>query len=812
MIITKITAADIDDWTAREPRRAQELLPQLVWKLILASNIQLDNHHFPFEKAVQYSGYDGYLMSNGSTNFIPDARSVWEFGTNDDALSKFNDDYSKRTADSLGFPKTETTFCFVSSRMWKHRKCIAEVSEEKETEKAWKSVRIYDAQTMELWLDSSPTVSAWFSSVIGRNIEGVCSLEEFWSQYANSTKPPLNSDFFTLGRDSLLSDIQAVINGKQTETVLTGESPLEAVLTLIACILQNPDQMPEFFAKSLLVTDVNRLNDSELLEKDIIIIPFLSNSEHIPVLIPHKATVIVPVSESDPLDAICKDKNRICIQKRGRKSFGSAVEKLGFDSEQAYQFSADVWFNFSALYRKLAKNPTAQLPPWSKEDDIAFWIPAMLLKEWEDDFSGDRQALEMLSGLNYDVYKSELLKRISRPSSPATHINNIFACISVSEMWAILRCYITPEQIQNYYNLFQAALTEIDPAYELPEEKWHFASVLGKKPQYSHRLKKGVLFSLERVIQISQRESQLLVSKIFHQLDSAEKWRTIAPFLPEFTEAVPEEVMTLFEFETEKADPIFLSLFRKPKDPLFARWFHPYIVWALEKLLWNRKYVLRSLKVLCQLSEYIIPQEIGNSPTESVISYFRFWMPQGYGSMNERKQFLNFVLHHYPKTSRVLTAKLINFQNDLACPISKPAGLIQEEQTITYDDVNQMVEYLVKEYLQVVQPCYLDWEIIISNMDYFWQIDNSILEKCSNHCVQMPEEDIINLCSKIAHHISRHRKYAHSNWSESPELLSELESLYNMILPQCPIAFVHNFSYNFDGLNPNPYKEHSCNP
>lgn len=27
-----ITATEIDNWTAKEPRRAQELLPQLVWK------------------------------------------------------------------------------------------------------------------------------------------------------------------------------------------------------------------------------------------------------------------------------------------------------------------------------------------------------------------------------------------------------------------------------------------------------------------------------------------------------------------------------------------------------------------------------------------------------------------------------------------------------------------------------------------------------------------------------------------------------------------------------------------------------------
>lgn len=56
MTILSIKASDIDNWTSKEPRRAQELLPKLIWKLILASSKTIEDHHFPFEKAVQYAG------------------------------------------------------------------------------------------------------------------------------------------------------------------------------------------------------------------------------------------------------------------------------------------------------------------------------------------------------------------------------------------------------------------------------------------------------------------------------------------------------------------------------------------------------------------------------------------------------------------------------------------------------------------------------------------------------------------------------------------------------------------------------------
>ena len=46
MNVLSIKASDIENWTNREPRRAQELLPKLLWKLILASSNNIEDHHF----------------------------------------------------------------------------------------------------------------------------------------------------------------------------------------------------------------------------------------------------------------------------------------------------------------------------------------------------------------------------------------------------------------------------------------------------------------------------------------------------------------------------------------------------------------------------------------------------------------------------------------------------------------------------------------------------------------------------------------------------------------------------------------------
>lgn len=139
-----ITAADIDNWTIREPRKAQESIPLLIWKLILASCNTINDHHFPFGKAIQYSGYDGFLDTDDTSPFFPSGKSVWEIGTNENALDKFNNDYEKRTKEPNGVDQANTVFCFVSSRIWNHRKSITEITEEKSRDAVWKAIRIID--------------------------------------------------------------------------------------------------------------------------------------------------------------------------------------------------------------------------------------------------------------------------------------------------------------------------------------------------------------------------------------------------------------------------------------------------------------------------------------------------------------------------------------------------------------------------------------------------------------------------------------------------------------------------------------------
>ena len=91
-MLNRISATELDNWSRNNPRQAQEILPELVIRLVLATSDKIIRHNFSIEKGIQYAGYDGVLESEEKSNFFPKGKSVWECGTDENLIQKFDDD------------------------------------------------------------------------------------------------------------------------------------------------------------------------------------------------------------------------------------------------------------------------------------------------------------------------------------------------------------------------------------------------------------------------------------------------------------------------------------------------------------------------------------------------------------------------------------------------------------------------------------------------------------------------------------------------------------------------------------------------
>ena len=96
------------------------LLSELIRRLVHVTKPHLSKVYIPTEESTHSAGWDGIVISEDNDTYLPAGTCLIEMGTNENVAAKANDDYTKRTKDSLGFEKEECTFRFHhSSRMAK---------------------------------------------------------------------------------------------------------------------------------------------------------------------------------------------------------------------------------------------------------------------------------------------------------------------------------------------------------------------------------------------------------------------------------------------------------------------------------------------------------------------------------------------------------------------------------------------------------------------------------------------------------------------------------------------------------------------
>ena len=812
-----ITAAEIDNWTSRDPRRAQEILPQLVWKLILGSCTRIKDHHFPYGKAIQYSGYDGMLETDGESQFVPLGKSVWEMGTDSDSLSKFNSDYTKRTEKPNGISMEDTTFCFVTSRMWNHKQGIVEATTQKLADGKWNGVRIFDANTLEMWLDYCPAVSAWFAEIIEKPCRDIYELGLYWQRIAKSTEPNLTPEFFTYAREPIAEKIINQFNAGVKQLILVGNSSIEAVLTLAAelSVAEEPSYK-NLEARCMVARTQDAFNEINMHYSDAIIIPLFHPKEG--YFEEGNNYVLLPVCKFDPLDLICKTGNRIELPSRSRREFCDALEKMGYEANAAYTMGIDLRCNFNALYRRITTNPLAKVPEWSENADAINLIPALLAGSWEESKSGDKAIISTLSGIPYEDYLTTIQQYTVGENAPIFSIEGSYACIAVSDLWDTLWSRITPEAFKRFKECFLAVFSEIDPTYELPEDQWPMASILGKELRHSLQLRKSMIVSL---IMLTEREDSngrctfsthiseectSLVGQVFRSVDSLNHWRTICTNLPAFIEAAPDVVLRTLEDESSKADSPLWELFKATDDFLFGRTFYTHILWALENVMWDRRYAARALNLLILFAEKGFMYKQANCPIETMYRIFCLWHPQGCFTIDERKILIQNIIQNHHSIAPELVGHLLPKGKQTTLGISKPKWRIIESNSkqILRSEYRDILEFTAQTYLQYITPCFADWDIIFSNLASFDPIE-PVVEKCSFHIPHMCQDDVYKLCEKLAKYISNRRKFHHQDKAEM-QRANVIEKMYFSILPDEPRCYAHYFAYHFDGLNPLPYE------
>ena len=112
-----ITANDIENWASTIKARSR--LAVLLRTLIHSTSDGLTKADFPGNDDAERPGWDGWVEASAGNPWVPEERSGWEFGTNQNIGEKADHDFDKSVKALGERTRADTSFVFVTPRRWR---------------------------------------------------------------------------------------------------------------------------------------------------------------------------------------------------------------------------------------------------------------------------------------------------------------------------------------------------------------------------------------------------------------------------------------------------------------------------------------------------------------------------------------------------------------------------------------------------------------------------------------------------------------------------------------------------------------------
>lgn len=779
-----VTANDIKVWTASNKRRAEEKLPLLVKKLILAScsPIAID---FPSGDSIAIGGWDGILEVDKGNDFIPSGKSGWEFGTNEDVKGKADDDYSKRSTNPSPLDLENSSFIFVTSRLWTKRDNWVS---SKQNENKWKDVKALNAESLQGWLEQCPAVHRWFSELIGKRCIDLWDIEQSWNVFSNFTSVPLKTAFFLHNREEEAKKLKRLLHGEPSIYRIKSRSINEAYGFIFSVIKEASDLNP----RCLIVKTQSAWDMIANSDQTLILVPQGFQPIGLGAAVSKGHTVLIAVDEKST------ENSSINLMHHSRLVRQAAIEKLGFSIAESSLIWNDTKGYIEPILRHPLIKPIDKLKPiWPQNYPNNVLFSVFFATEWFEDDSKDKEIMELLSGLPYEEFEKIVIELSNVDDPPIRKIGAVWQVISKMDLWLLIAPKIAKPYLDSFSKSLEKVLSDLDPSYELPPEERIMASVKGLTPRYSQKLKHGLSDSMailsaygdEYSNQIGgdklSRILNYLVKQLFEKNQNTKFWYSINNIIPLIAESTPDAFLDAVESASYGDKPPLLGLFQTENDSVFGSCNHSGLLWGIELLSWNKKYMARASLCLARLSEIDPGGKWSNRPFNSLISIYLGWINNTSATPNERITVLKSVLiPNHSNISWQLMTRLLPGNTETTSEICKPryrewssSGDIrpQQEQYSNYvkDVVNIMLREMECNFVERIP------DVLENFNSYTSEQQDSTIEQLLS--INISEVDMglrENILNELREILADHREFPDVEYVWPESFLEKLEKVY----------------------------------
>lgn len=781
-----ITSTDLNQWA--DTKECQQLLPELIKRLIDASASNVDRLSFPSGDAVYLPGWDGVASCDESLDLVPAGISLWECGASEDVKGKIDGDYDKRTKNSLGYEKRESTFVFVSPRVW------SGADEWRQSHQGvWKNVVVYTAVELERWIEKCPSVGMWLAEKRRILPSGGYELPEtYWNRWAQGEMYKLPYEIVLPGRDEVCKHVvDACKNSKKL--VIKALTQSEGIAFVIASIL-TCDEGEMLKNKVIVVTEKNAYNDLVEHYDNLILLTTVTENVNYAKNRGHSVIVV-----STPADQI---KDAIALPIIEKEGFVEALVKVGYDVTKARKIAKDTARDINVFRRR--GGIAIEKPKWlvSIED----LLPAILVGNWTDTIDGDKSVLELLSNMKYEQYEEKLYAHLIEEDSPLIHIGNTWRIRSPYEAIDYAQTSFTPSILKKYGEICQSLIQDDDPESidKINPDVFQFWQF---EQKYSDDIKNGIYQTLCLMSIVDDSTDKKLAFWVDETIKNLLKDWDLSRFLSNkqyltaLAEASPKEYLDFIEkLPKDILDVVFTPY--KPKTSIFG-WGIAYteILFALEMLAWDENYLNRVTKLLLMYSEYENESNYVNRPINSLYNIYRLFLPQTYVAFEDRMTLLRAYSSKYKEIVFRLCIRICESLNGgtfepnhyyrwrLFGKIETPKYIKQ----ITIDELNEVVTLML-------QCCSYSAEkitklLVLSSNKYMECSRTLIIDAVREHIVGCADKQIV--ADALRKDIIRHLSYHETKWALSEVELEPYKNLLNELEPK---DVLHNNAWLFESI------------
>lgn len=796
-----VTARHIESWVDLKPRDAQESLPILIRRLIHrtsvpASIIMAGGH------SISRPGWDGIVHTTQGSAWVPVGASYWELGCDAKIADKATYEYKNRLKQTDASIRTQSAFIFVSPRRWPGRDRWVQ---SRRAAGDWQEIRAYDADNLEEWLEQAPEVALWFGELIGLQGPGVQSLDQFWLSWSDQSRLSVSKEAIFAGREEVRDRLFTCLTDSNELITIRADGVEEAAAFAAAAVMS----MVNGSDQAVVITDPNGWRF--VATNPSITLTITSRTEYALELVKRPGLrTIIPVAlgvrgaQHRGASARADDKNDLILDRPRSDIFEQALQQLGHDPADAMRLARATGRSWTVYRRLTARNPSIASPRWITLLTARALTTICLVGSWSADEEGDQAVIARIAGRSYEEVEHDLIELAQLDDSPVIRIGSVWKAKSPLELLHLYGSRLTRQELDRYFDLMQEVLTTPDPILDLPEEERYAASIYGKKRAQTGLLIDALVDSLTKLTVVSERMEDIAPLNlpiraerfIRNLLDEADeiRWLSLSGVLRELAEAAPMAFLAAVERSLQRTAPSVLRLLSETASSgLGGRCWHADLLWALETIAWNPRYLTRVALILTRLATVEIKGNWGNTPLNSLVSLFRSWLPQTVAPIERRISTLDEVIKRDADVGWKVLCALALRHHDSASPNARPrwrdddSGVGHGAPVV---EVQRMIIEAGKRLIVLAQGHPTRLCELIKNLECFGKDEQQLIWTAVQTFIgpRVPDASKDLLCSALRAYLFHQLNFSDSESDDAAVNIVEARRLLDLLQPIDPVT------------------------